>query len=554
MSRLNLGVEDTKVEDTKQETNYGGSPYLEFIKINNPIDEALYSCKYKLTEDQDYFYTICQENGDVLINEKQQYEELEPCYNFLCKVNNPYNEVKISKSDVDNIEKLAYKNIPVDFELSTSQLRSRQEREEQLQSLQFTEPSNTPLSSMEFNDDSSPKYTHISNATSHRAPRPSNGIKKKYKNKSISNKKKLMIGGVIRRFATVSDNTGERAMQSRMVPEHVEFFWHIWNHFAPSSYKHPDPRNSVRFSLQNPPNPIYIKMPIYHHSNGMLICYILLRCNIKNGNVIYSVLFEFTNLIHWSIFYSHCQSNMNNYQVSQFHITINAFMSTVKKRIFFEYTDYINNQIKYGERNVIGVVSQLMIRAMYQLVSGRSQSSNAIMDDDFMGLRTAMDDAGCFVNVANTLTNIAKQHIELVETIQYVLTRTLNSDIFGLRNIIIDITSLLSSPAESTRRGGGKNMNKYLNKINNIKEKLKLLKKDKVKNDVKITMLSNSIDDIKAKLKKQKEKDKAKIKKQKEKDKAKLKKQKEKDKAKLKKQKEKGKAKLKKQKEKGKAK
>lgn len=189
MSRLKFGVEDTKVEDTKledtkledtkvedtkQETNYDGSPYLEFIKINNPIDESQYSCKYKLTEDQDYFYTICQENGDVLINKKQQYEELEPCYNFLCKVNNPYNEVKISKSDVD-------KNIPVDFELSTSQLLSRQEREEQLQSLQSTEPSNTPLSSMEFNDDSSPKYTHLSNTTSHRAPRPSNGIKKKEK-------------------------------------------------------------------------------------------------------------------------------------------------------------------------------------------------------------------------------------------------------------------------------------------------------------------------------------------------------------------------------------
>ena len=138
---------------------------------------------------------------------------------------------------------------------------------------------------------------------------------------------------------------------------------------------------------------------------------------------------------------------------------------------------------------------------MYQLVSGRSLSTGFIMDADFMGLRSVIDEAGFYFHAENELTNISRQHIDLVETIQYVL----GSSDFGLIDIIYYIRTL-SAPAggAAARLAGGKNINKYLTNINNIKERLKLLKKNKVKNKVKITKLSKSIEELKAKLKSKK--------------------------------------------------
>ena len=160
-------------------------------------------------------------------------------------------------------------------------------------------------------------------------------------------------------------------------------------------------------------------MPIYHLLAGVLFN-ILLRRNFKPGNTIYSVLFEFTNLIHWSIFYSHCDVDMRvNYQVSQFHITINPF-SGIQKHVFSLNIHYIDGEVHEEER-VMRVVSQLMIRAMYQLY-GRSRGSGFIMDADFMGLRSVIDEAGSNVSTHHQLTNIVDQHIDLVDMIQHVLT------------------------------------------------------------------------------------------------------------------------------------
>ena len=465
------------------------------------IGERDYNCEYDLEADQEYIYTICNDDGSyITMGEERVFSDEIFMFYEINGQYDPKNMHRFSKEDLDIEGKENY-NIN-----SCNGLKC---------------------------------------------------VKKDSKKKVLDKALSIAIrnnfkgaGGSLRRNITVSNHTGENAFQSRGTPGHVTFFWHIWNHFAPTNYKHQDPPNSFNTPIREPypphhsggPKKIYIKMPIYHHTDGRFICNILLRRNFKPGNIIYSVLFEFTNLIHWSIFYSHCDRDINVYQVSQFHITINPFLGVQKTRIFFEYTPYINGEVHYEQR-VMGVVSQLMIRAMYQLVSGRSLSTGFIMDADFMGLRSVIDEAGFYFHAENELTNISRQHIDLVETIQYVL----GSSDFGLIDIIYYIRTL-SAPAggAAARLAGGKNINKYLTNINNIKERLKLLKKNKVKNKVKITKLSKLIEELKAKLKKQKEKDKAKLKKQKEKEKAKLKKQKEKEKAKLKKQKEKDNVKRKK--------
>ena len=66
----------------------------------------------------------------------------------------------------------------------------------------------------------------------------------------------------------------------------------------------------------------------------------------------YSVLFEFTNHIHWSIFYSFDVDPGGRYivesgQVSELHFTLNEYppTGTPKTRMFFEYTNYINDLI-----------------------------------------------------------------------------------------------------------------------------------------------------------------------------------------------------------------
>jgi hypothetical protein len=235
--------------------------------------------------------------------------------------------------------------------------------------------------------------------------------------------------------------------------------------------------------------------------------------------------------------------------------------------MFFEYTDYINGLIPDAVTNRIGqpvfsskaeqvqimeIVSELMLLTMYQLVTAVSYVSRGILSSDALNMRQNIDSVGDLYP-ENQLLNIVLRHVDLIDCIQQEFRRhpRVNFVSEGFINhlktdISTAITAVTTATGPAAGRRGGKNINRYLTKINNIKERLKLLKKNKVK----ITKLRKSIDELKAKLKKQKEKEKAKLKKQKEKDKAKLKKQKEKEKAKLKKQKEKDKAKLKKQKEK----
>ena len=507
MSDLEVLVPD-QVPDQDPDQDYTGSRYENIKTIFEPprppivfrIDERDYNCEYNLEHFQEYIYTICNDDGpDMTVGEEGVFRDE---HLILCEINQRYESgtfSRIGEKERDIAEKNAYDKIKQASQYSTPIYKGKENY-----------------------------YIELCNGST--CVKKDSKIKVLDKALSIANGTNFKGGvGNIRRYNTVSNHTGKNAFQSRGTPGHVKFFWHIWNHFAPSRSRQIDPQHPLT-GHPSGDNRIYIKMPIYH-TDGRFICNILLRRNLNSGNTIYSVLFEFTNLIHWSIFYSHCDANVADYQVSQFHFTINPFSRSPKKRIFFEYTSYIDSQVN-REEGVMGVVSQLMIRAMYQLVSGRSRGTDFIMDADFMGLRTTIDEAGFNVSTNNQLTNIARQHIDLVYMIQHVLG---GSD-FGLNDIIHDILTL-SAPAGGAAAGpaGGKNINRYLTKINNIKERLKLLKKNKVKNKVKITKLSKSIEELKAKLKKQKEKEKAKLKKQKEKEKAKLKKQKEKENVKRKK-------------------
>jgi len=361
----------------------------------------------------------------------------------------------------------------------------------------------------------------------------------------------LTRGGapIVRRIsASLHDG---RARQSRNdVPEfelHRKFFLLIWKHFAPdeSTRKRPDASRHTHFN---------IRLPIY--KDRKLVCNVILRCVTRRNNIAYSILFEFTPYIHWSIFYSFDLpvsdlKPLQNLQVSQFHFTLNEYHFntrevTPKTRMFFEYTNYINGLIqkateahltdKIQQAGIMEIVSELMLLTMYQLLTATSYATGEVFLHQSLIMRQNIDKVGQ-QTINDQMSNIALQHTILIECIQREFELQLPNVDFTSRHFIkdlIDDIKRIAAP-EAERQGGGKNINKYLTKINNIKEKLKLLKKNKVKNNVKITKLSKSIEELKAKLKKQKEKDKAKLKKQKEN--AKLKKQKEKDKSMRKKQK-----------------
>jgi hypothetical protein len=366
----------------------------------------------------------------------------------------------------------------------------------------------------------------------------------------------LARGGapLVRRIsASIND---ARARQTRESADsdnfhlHRSFFLIIWEHFAPNFNIKKRPRT-------HDTRPLNVRLPPIYSIDGNRVCSVLLRCVTQGNNIAYSVLFEFTNFIHWSIFYSFKIDTPNSGQVSELHFTLNQYPPDIPKtRMFFEYTRYIDGQIQIAidaepdpttglssnvqQARIMEIVSELMLLTMYQLATAMSYTTGLIFSDTALTMRQNIDSLGTFFH-ENQLLNIAERHADLIECIK---------DEFSSRSIDLSSTSIIffDHLIRDIRniQAGGNNINRYLTKINNIKEKLKLLKKNKVKNKVKITKLSKLIDELKAKLKKQKEKDKAKLKKQKEKEKAKLKKQKEKEKAKLKKQKEKNNVKRKK--------
>ena len=387
-------------------------------------------------------------------------------------------------------------------------------------------------------------------------------------------------GSLVRRISASINNARARQTHENVNPDNFNlyrsFFLIIWEHFAPNSNIRERPR-------RRDPTPLNARLPPMYSRYGNRVCSVLLRCVRRVNNIAYSVLFEFTNNIHWSIFYSFdVNARDSGYidrsgQVSELHFTLNedALNGIPKTRMFFEYTPYINDLIrnvheamverglhisssKQQQGKIMEIVSELMLLTMYQLVTAESYTSGGILSSGALTMRQNIDSLGA-IYPDNQLLNIALRHVDLIDCIQQEFRshprENFASDGF-INHLQTDISRAITAVATTAAPagaaagpaipGGGKNINKYLTKINNIKERLKLLKKNKVKNKVKITKLNKSIEELKAKLKKQKEKEKAKLKKQKEKEKAKLKKQKEKEKAKLKKQKEKEKAKRKK--------
>ena len=376
----------------------------------------------------------------------------------------------------------------------------------------------------------------------------------------------LARGGApfVRRIsASISD---ARARQTRESAHpynfdlHRSFFLIIWEHFAPNLNIRERPRGYDR-------RPLNVRLPPMYIS-GNRVCSILLRCVPRAGgtNIAYSVLFEFTQYIHWSIFYSFNVNHGGGYiassgQVSELHFTLNEYRPLgggafiPKTRMFFEYTDYINDLIrpvhdamaarprgglhlvssKEDQVPIMGIVSKLMLLTMYQLITAKSYTTDEVFPVVALSMRQNIDSVGDSLP-ENQLLNIALQHVDLIDCIQQEFGREIPSLNLPLEDFINHLkTDIQTAITSASGLAGGKNINRYLTKINNIKERLKLLKKNKVKNKVKITKLSKSIEELKAKLKKQKEKEKAKLKKQKEKEKAKLKKQKEKDNVKRKK-------------------
>ena len=357
----------------------------------------------------------------------------------------------------------------------------------------------------------------------------------------------LARGGapLVRRIsASINDARARQTQESEDRDKfhlHRSFFLIIWEHFAPNLNIMKRPRTSDA-------RPLNVRLPPIYSIDGNRVCSVLLRCVTQGNNIAYSVLFEFTNFIHWSIFYSFKLGTPNSGQVSELHFTLNPYLpeGIPKTRMFFEYTRYINEQIEkaleagpdpattlssdHQQVIIMKIISELMLLTMYQLATAMSYTTNAVFSTAALTMRQNIDRLGSVLHLQqNQLFTIAKQHTDLIECMKYEFSsRPSNLSFTSIDFIDHLIQDIRNIPGNIP---GGKNINRYLTKINNIKEKLKLLKKNKVKNKVKITKLNKSIEELKVKLKKQKEKEKAKLKKQKEKEKAKLKKQKEKEKA-----------------------
>ena len=295
---------------------------------------------------------------------------------------------------------------------------------------------------------------------------------------------------------------------------HRSFFLIIWEHFAPNLNIRERPRRYDRTPLNVRLPPMYI--------SGNRVCSILLRCVTRNDavrritNIAYSVLFEFTHYIHWSIFYSfdvHTHDGApidGTGQVSELHFTLNEYRPLrggafiPKTRMFFEYTEYINGLIrpvhhgmaarprgglhlvssKEDQVPIMGIVSKLMLLTMYQLITAKSYTTDRVFSVVALTMRQNIDSVG-YSLPENQLLNIALQHVDLIDCIQQEFGRhslSLPLEDF-INHLKTDIQTAITSAA---RLAGGKNINRYLTKINNIKEKLKLLKKNKVKNKVKL--------------------------------------------------------------------
>ena len=301
---------------------------------------------------------------------------------------------------------------------------------------------------------------------------------------------------------------------------HRYFFLIIWEHFAPNPNIRERPRRYDR-------RPLNVRLgPIYGGRDGTtFVCSILLRCVTRTDaasgitNIAYSVLFEFTQHIHWSIFYSfdappHPRDAhiTNTGQVSELHFTLNEYSPPgggviPKTRMFFEYTRYINEQIQIAidtelssnqqQVGIMGIVSELMLLTMYQLATAKSYTTDHVFSAAALTMRQNIDSVGSIVD-ENELLNIALRHVDLIGCIQHEFTLVRTGALVFPSHVFIDL--LKRDILTAARPGGGsKNINRYLTKINNIKERLKLLKKNKVKNKVKITKLNKSIEGLKKK-------------------------------------------------------
>ncbi|NDB30376.1 hypothetical protein EB151_12625, partial [archaeon] len=319
-------------------------------------------------------------------------------------------------------------------------------------------------------------------------------------------------GSLVRRISASINNARARQTHENVNPDNFNlyrsFFLIIWEHFAPNSNIRERPR-------RRDPNPLNARLPPMYSRYGNRVCSVLLRCVRRVNNIAYSVLFEFTNNIHWSIFYSFdVNARDSGYidrsgQVSELHFTLNedALNGIPKTRMFFEYTPYIHDLIrnvheamverglhisssKQQQGKIMEIVSELMLLTMYQLVTAESYTSGGILSSGALTMRQNIDSLGA-IYPDNQLLNIALRHVDLIDCIQQEFRshprENFASDGF-INHLQIDIGRAIAALATATgpaaRPGGGKNINRYLTKINNIKEKLKLLKKNKVKNKV----------------------------------------------------------------------
>ena len=295
-------------------------------------------------------------------------------------------------------------------------------------------------------------------------------------------------GPLVRRISASINNARARQTHERQpnFDLHRSFFLIIWEHFAPNSNIRERPRQYNKNSLNVRLPPIY--------RDGNRVCSLLLRCVRRGNNIAYSVLFEFTPYIHWSIFYSFDVEhggtpNVNSGQVSELHFTLNecAPTSTPKTRMFFEYTDYINGLISSVHNDMVArpggglhlvshiadqckimeIVSELMLLTMYQLITAKSYATGDIFHENALNMRQNIDSVGYF-NHDNQLLNIALQHADLIDCIQQEFRRHPQVN-FASDGFINHLKTDINRAITLARPRGGKNINRYLTKINNIK-------------------------------------------------------------------------------------
>jgi len=284
-----------------------------------------------------------------------------------------------------------------------------------------------------------------------------------------------------------------------------DFFTHLWNYMSGNPYNLPLPRHN-RDNLDHTRQINQILSVRFRRRNT--------RTRRGIDSYTFSMIINISDILHWTIFFEITQ-DFTSWRFPRIHLTMSPWSDNDNyphdiQHIYFPFTDSIREAVVQGNLNgSLYVLARLMLGGAYNILTqGRGYLGNTY-SQNFYDLHAELSNAERTYPIHNVYI-ISTLHNEFIGALQ--LPPEVIRMLEPLR-IAIDTLGRQAQERE-TRAGGGKkykNINKNnecLIKINNIKENIKLLKKNKEKNHNKIEKQNKLLENLKAKIKKEKEREK----------------------------------------------